>query len=412
MNKRVTKRLLLQISVIILITLALIPKAFAESAPVHTGLEVLIQQGYKPLLGKRVGLVTNHSAITADNHHIVDLFAANKQFTLTALFCPEHGIRGNHDNYLHDGNDGVTGLPMYSLYGKTKKPTAAMLKDVDVIVFDIQDLGTRFYTFISTLAYVMQAAKENNKMLVVLDRPNPINGQTIEGPLPEKRLLGKFTSYYAIPIRYGMTIGELARLYNDYFKIGCKLEVVKLQGWHRSMYFNDTKLPWINPSPNMRSLTAAINYPGLGVLEGANLSVGRGTAKPFIFYGAPWIDAAKLVTNLNARRLPGIYFQAVSFKPKRVVGMPLYPYTNKECFGFIPVITDRQLYRPVTVVMHVIDALYQLHPTRFKFGTSLRLLGQYDVKTLIKAGEKPEDIIASWNIKDFLRAREKALLYK
>lgn len=378
---------------------------------VQTGLEVLMQQDYKPLIGKRVGLVTNHSAITANGQHIVDLFAANKTFILTTLFCPEHGLRGNHDTFVDNGSDDITHLPIYSLYGKMKKPTAAMLKNVDVIVFDIQDLGTRFYTYISTLAYVMQAAKENNKTLLILDRPNPISGQVIEGPLPEKSLVGKFTSYFPIPIRYGMTIGELARLYNQYFKIDCKLQIVPLKGWQRNMYFDNTKLPWVNPSPNMRSLTAAINYPGLGILEGTNLSVGRGTKQPFILYGAPWINSTELVNNLNARKLSGVRFQAIHFKPIRIAGMPVYPYTNKICHGFIPIITDRQVYRPVTVAINVMTALHELYPTHFKFGSSFGLLGQRKVRSEIIAGMSPTDIISSWNIKDFLRAREKSLIY-
>ena len=265
-----------------------------QTQPVKTGIDVLARDGFAPLQGKRVGLVTNHTGRGAAGTSTIDLLASAKGVTLAALFSPEHGIRGEADAKVAGGRDAKTGLPIHSLYGKTTKPTAEMLKDVDVLVYDIQDVGARFYTYITTLALVMEAAKENDTGVVVLDRPNPIGGEAVEGPILEDALRGDFIGYFPIPMRHGLTIGELATLYNTEFKIGCRLEVVKMEGWKRPMYFDETGLPWVNPSPNMRSLAAAISYPGLGALEATSLSVGRGTGRAFVLYGAPWIDGKKL----------------------------------------------------------------------------------------------------------------------
>lgn len=383
-----------------------------DHGAVKTGLDVLARDGFKPLEGKRVGLITNHTGITRDKRHIIDLFHEAKNFKLTALFSPEHGIRGTADTHVASGKDEKTGLPIHSLYGKVKKPTSEMLKDVDVLVFDIQDIGARFYTYITTMAMCMEAAKENDKAVVVLDRPNPIGGEAVEGPILEDKLTGGFAGYYPIPTRHGMTVGELALFFNTEFKIGCKLEVIKMEGWHRSMYFDQTKLPWINPSPNMRSQTGAINYPGLGALEATNLSVGRGTDTPFHIYGAPWINGEKLVADLNARKLPGVTFKAVKFTPRRIEGMPKYPHTDSECRGFEPIITDRAAYQPVRTVMHILDALYRLHPKEFEFGKCPGMIGRTDIAERLKRGEKPDDIVKSWDISKFKEARAKYLLYQ
>jgi uncharacterized protein YbbC (DUF1343 family) len=380
---------------------------------VKTGLEVLLRDGYKPLQGKRVGIVTNHSGIDRAKTSIVDLLMAGKGFTVSALFSPEHGIRGTQDQQVTSGRDEKTGLPIHSLYGKTKKPTAEMLKDVDVLVFDIQDIGTRYYTYCTTLALVMEAAKEHAKELLVLDRPNAIGGDAVEGPVLEEGLRGNFIGYFGIPTRHGMTLGELARLYNDEFKIGCRLDVVKMEGWTRSMYYDDSGLPWVNPSPNMRSLPAAIAYPGLGALEGTNLSVGRGTPKPFVWYGAPWIDAAKLCAELEARKLPGVRWKPSGFTPEKQAGMPLYPHTGKECGGFEVEILDRAAFRPVAASLHVMDVLYRLYPKEFSFGKACGMIGRRSIEDDLKAGKPPSEIEKSWQseLDAFLAARKKALLY-
>jgi uncharacterized protein YbbC (DUF1343 family) len=383
------------------------------TAPVKTGLEVLVRDGFKPLQGKRVGLITNHSAVDPARISIIDLLAAGRGFKLTALFSPEHGIRGTQDEQVASAKDEKTGLPIHSLYGKTRKPTPEMLKDVDLLVFDIQDIGARYYTYITTLALVMEAAKENDKALLLLDRPNAIGGDAVEGPILEEALRGGFTGYFPLPTRHGMTLGELARLYATEFKIGGRVDVVKMEGWKRSMYFDDAGLPWINPSPNMRSLAAANAYPGLGALEGTNLSVGRGTEQPFVLYGAPWIDGTKLCAELTGRKLPGVRWKAATFTPRKQPGMPPYPHSEKECGGFEVEIVDRTAFRPVSASLHVMDALYRLYPQEFSFGRACGMIGIRSIEDDLKAGKSPAQIEAAWQpgLDAFLALRKKVLLY-
>jgi uncharacterized protein YbbC (DUF1343 family) len=386
----------------------------ASAAPaVQTGLDVLVRDGFKPLAGKRVGIVTNATGIDGDRRHIVDLLRGRDGFTVTALFGPEHGIRGAADERVESGRDAKTGLPVHSLYGRTRKPTAEMLKDVDVLVFDIQDVGARFYTYITTMAYCMEAAKENGRTVVVLDRPNPIGGEVVEGPVLEEKLCGAFTGYYPLPTRHGMTVGELARLFNTHFGIGCRLEVVPMEGWRRAMDFDDTGLPWVNPSPNMRSVPAAFCYPGLGALEATNLSVGRGTPKPFEWYGAPWVDGAKACEALNARRLAGVRFRPVTFTPEAVPGMPRYPHTGTACAGFAVEITDRRAFRPLTAVLHVLQVLQAHHLDAFQVKGAPGMIGRTDVGELLQAGRTPEEILKTWEpgLEAFRAARGRCLLY-
>jgi uncharacterized protein YbbC (DUF1343 family) len=384
-----------------------------SAAPVRTGLEVLVRDGFRPLQGKRVGLVTNHSGIDATGASSIDLLAAGKGFTLAALFSPEHGLRGAADESVDSSRDAKTGLPVHSLYGKDRKPTPAMLKDLDVLVFDLQDIGARYYTYATTLALVMEAAKENDKALVVLDRPNPIGGVEVEGPILEEGLRGNFIGYFALPTRHGLTVGELARLYNTEFKIGCRLEVVPLEGWSRAKYFDETGLPWVNPSPNMRSLPAAIAYPGLGALEGTNLSVGRGTPKPFVQYGAPWVDGPALCKELESRNLPGVRWKPVRFTPEKQPGMPLYPHTGKECGGFEVEIVDRTAFRPVLASLHVLDALNRLYPKDLTWGRTCGMIGRRSIEDDLKSGKPPAEIESSWRseLDIFKTARKKVLLY-
>ncbi|HEV3029649.1 MAG TPA: DUF1343 domain-containing protein [Planctomycetota bacterium] len=383
------------------------------AARVRTGLEILARDGFRPLEGRRVGLVTNHSGIDASRTSSIDILAAAKGFTLKALFSPEHGLRGTEDENVASSVDAKTGLPIHSLYGKTRKPTAQMLQDVDVLVFDLQDVGARYYTYCTTLALVMEAAKENDKGLLVLDRPNAIGGVEVEGPVLEEDLRGSFIGYFALPTRHGLTIGELARLYNSEFKIGCRLEVVAMEGWTRSQYFDDTGLPWVNPSPNMRSLPAAIVYPGLGALEGTNLSVGRGTDKPFLLYGAPWIDGEVLCRDLESRKLPGVRWKPAVFTPAKQPGMPAYPHTDKTCGGFEVVLLDRAAFRPVASALHVLDALYRLYPRDLSFGRSCSMIGLRSIENDLKAGKPPADIERGWQtgLETFKAARKRILLY-
>jgi len=394
-----------------LAALALLLLPGGTGGPVKTGIEILARDGFKPIQGARVGLVTNHSAIDSAGTSIVDLMAAGKGFTLSALFCPEHGLRGTADAPVAGGKDEKTGLPVHSLYGKTRKPTAGMLQDVDVLVFDIQDIGARFYTYISTLALVMEAAKEHGKRVVVLDRPNPIGGVAVEGPILEEGLRGSFTGYFPLPTRHGMTVGELALLFNREFGIGCAVEVVRMEGWKRSMYFDETALPWVNPSPNMRSLEAAISYPGLGALEATNLSVGRGTPRPFLWYGAPWADEKRLCEELNGRKLAGVRFKPVTFTPAPQPGMPRYPHTGRECRGFEVELTDRAAYRPLAAVLHVLDALHRLHPKESGFSKACGMIGLRSIEEDIRSGKSPAEIERSWQpALDRFRERRKAFL--
>jgi uncharacterized protein YbbC (DUF1343 family) len=383
------------------------------AAPVRTGVEVLVRDGFQPLQGKRVGLVTNHSGIDAERRSTIDLLAAGKGYTLTALFSPEHGLRGTEDANVSSSKDAKTGLPIHSLYGKTRKPTAEMLKDVDLLVFDIQDIGARYYTYCTTLALVMEAAREHDKAVLVLDRPNAIGGDAVEGPVLDEALRGSFIGYFGLPARHGMTVGELARLYNAEFKIGCRLDVVKMEGWTRSQYFDQTGLPWVNPSPNMRSLPAAIAYPGLGALEASNLSVGRGTDKPFLVYGAPWIAGPALCRELESRKLPGVRWKPATFRPAKQPGMPLYPHTDQDCAGFEVEIPDRAAFRPVTAALQVLDALYRLHPKDFSFGKCCGQIGRRAIEDDLKAGKTPAEIERGWEaeLDVFKAARKKVLLY-
>jgi uncharacterized protein YbbC (DUF1343 family) len=392
-----------------LVALALL----AQAAPVKTGLEVLSRDGFRPLQGKRVGLVTNHTGIDAARASGIDLLAAAPGVRLAALFSPEHGIRGAADEQVSSGKDAKTGLPIHSLYGKTRKPTAEMVRDVDVLVFDLQDIGTRYYTYITTLALVMESAREHGKKVVVLDRPNPIGGLEVEGPVQEEKLRGEFIAYFPLPTRHGMTVGELARLYNADYGIGADLEVVPMEGWKRSMYFDETGLPWINPSPNMRSLPAAIAYPGLGALEGTNLSVGRGTGRAFVLYGAPWVDAKRLCAELEGRKLAGVRWKEAAFTPRLEAGFPRYPHTDEECRGFELEITDRAAFRPVRASLHALDALWRLHPDRLKFSRAAAMIGLRSIEEDVKAGKPPAEIEAGWEkgLEAFRALRRKALIY-
>lgn len=380
---------------------------------VRTGFDVLARDGFAALKGPRIGLVVNPSSIDRGRAHLVDRVAAAKDVKLTALFSPEHGLRGASDTEVASGRDEKTGLPVHSLYGKTRKPTAEMLKDVDVLVFDLQDIGTRYYTYISTLGLLMEAAAEQGKKVVVLDRPNPIGGEAVEGPLQDAALVGQFISFYPMPTRHGMTVGELARLFRAEPRMACALDVVKLEGWTRGQHFDATGLPWVNPSPNMRSLEAALAYPGLGALEGTSLSVGRGTGRAFTLYGAPWLDAKALCAELNGRGLAGLRFKEVEFTPRLEAGFPKYPYTDERCRGFELEIGDRRALRPVAAALHVLEALWRLHPKEFTFGRSCTMIGRASIEADLKAGRRPAEIEKAWEaeLEAWLAVRKKALLY-
>jgi uncharacterized protein YbbC (DUF1343 family)/CubicO group peptidase (beta-lactamase class C family) len=364
--------------------------AARASQPVASGVDVLRADGFAPLRGRRVGLVTNHTGRARDGASTIDLLFGAKDVKLVALFSPEHGIRGTVDEKVASSTDPKTGLPIHSLYGETRRPTAEMLEGLDAIVIDLQDVGARFYTYTTTMAYVMEEAAKRRLPVVVLDRPNPINGFQIEGPALDKSQSG-FTGYFPpMPIRHGLTVGELARLFNGENKIGADLTVIEAKNWSRDEWFDDTGLPWINPSPNMRNLIQATVYPGIGAIESTNISVGRGTDAPFEQIGAPWIDGPALSDALNARRIAGVRFYPVRFTPASS------KYAGEECQGVFLIVTDRAALRPVRLGVEIAAMLHKMYGTRYELDAAERLFGSKDSLARIRAGEDPAAIAATW----------------
>ena len=376
-------------------------------AQVLTGLDVLERDGFKQLAGLRIGLVTNQTGRDRAGRSTIDILFKAPGVKLSALFSPEHGIRGLADEKVSDTKDEQTGLPIFSLYGESRRPKADQLKDLDALVYDIQDVGVRFYTYITTLGYVMEEAGKAKLPVFVLDRPNPINGTDVEGPIADADKLS-FTAYHTLPVRHGLTIGELARLYNDERHIGADLRVIKMEGWQRAMWFDATGLVWINPSPNMRNLTEAALYPGVGLLETTNLSVGRGTDTPFEVIGAPWLDGLKLASYLNARRIAGVRFIPVRFTPKSSV------FKNEECGGINLLITNRSQFQSVLTGVEIAVALHSLFPADWKIDNYSRLLVNADTLERLKRGEAAAEIARSWEaaLEGFRPIRERALIYK
>ncbi|MDQ3803794.1 MAG: DUF1343 domain-containing protein, partial [Acidobacteriota bacterium] len=376
-------------------------------AEVLNGVDVLARDGFKQLQGMRVGLITNHTGRDRRGRATIDVLREAPGVKLVALFSPEHGIRGALDDKVSDSVDEKTGLPVFSLYGETRRPKPEQLKGLDALVFDIQDIGTRFYTYISTMGYAMEEAAKARLPLFVLDRPNPINGAEVEGPVADADKLS-FISYHTIPVRHGMTAGELARLFNEQRQTGCDLRVVKMENWRRGMWLDATGQTWVNPSPNMRSLTGATLYPGVGLLETTNLSVGRGTDTPFEVVGAPWLDGQRLAAYLNARGLAGVRFVPVRFTPRASV------FRGEECGGVNLVVTERARFRPVRVGVEVAVALRRLYPAEWKVEDYLRLLANADTHERVRRADAPDEIARSWDerLAEFNRARARALLYR
>ena len=374
--------------------------------PVLNGIDALRADGFKALKGRKVGLVTNNTGMALDGQSTIDLLAKADGVTLVALFSPEHGIRGQVDEQVASSKDEKTGLPIHSLYGETMRPTPQMLQGIDTLVFDIQDIGVRLYTYETTLAYLMEEAAKAKIKVVVLDRVNPVNGFAVEGPTLDKTMLG-FVGYFPMPVRHGLTIGELAKLYNGENKIGCELTVIPVKHWQRAQWFDETGIPWVNTSPNMRNLNEATLYPGIGAIEATNISVGRGTDTPFEHLGAPWMDGTKLAAALNAREIPGIRFYPTSFTPTGS------KYKGELCRGIFMVITDREALHPVRVGIEVAAALYRLHGDQFTLDQAARLVGSKTTIARIKAGEDPAAVAASWNDDEarWRLLRAKYLLY-
>jgi uncharacterized protein YbbC (DUF1343 family) len=379
-----------------------------KTIAVKSGLDVLAEQNFSQLAGRTVGLVTNQTGVDARGRRGVDLLAgASGVLRLKAIFAPEHGIAGQADDKIPDGRDPATGVPIWSLYGATLRPTAAMLKDVDTIVFDIQDVGARYYTYLTTLVYVMEEAAARGIPVIVLDRPNPITGRVVEGPVMD-RDLASFTAPHPIPVRTGMTIGEFARMVAAERKIGVSLTVVPLQGWTRGHWYDQTGLPWTNPSPNIRSVTQALLYSGVGLLEFTNLSVGRGTDTPFEVVGTPWIEPVGLAEVLNGLRLAGIRFEPIWFTPAASV------HAKVACGGVRLVVVDREAVRPVTVALALARALHARHRDQFRPEAIQTLLANRSTMWAFLKGE-PLDRVLAWADADresFLNRRAAYLLYR
>lgn len=382
-------------------------------AVVQTGIDVLEQEGFAALKGRRVGLITNPTGINRKRISTGDLLYEQHQkgtLTLVAFFGPEHGIRSDKDDIIRDEKDPKTGLPIHSLYDYQRgifKPTPEMLKGIDTIVFDVQDIGVRYYTYITTMAYAMESAKEAGIRMVVLDRPNPINGVVVDGPMLNLEKRG-FASYAPTPVRHGMTVGELARYFNDALNIGCDLEVVPCRNWRRAMWFDQTGLPWVNPSPNIRSLKEATLYAAIGMTEAAEISVGRGTDRPFELLGAPYADDVQLAEELNRLRLPGLGFIPHQFTPAT------REYRNTVCKGVGIELLDRDALQGTRTAVSILDTLRRLYGNdRVKVEGCKGLFGSKAVTDAILAGKPAQEIAASWqkDVDDFRRARTKYLLY-
>jgi uncharacterized protein YbbC (DUF1343 family) len=374
--------------------------------PVLCGIDVLARDGFAVFKGKRIGLVTNHTGQTCDGRSTIDALFHAPGVGLVALFSPEHGIRGLVDAPVADARDEATGLPIHSLFGKTRKPTPDMLKGVDALVYDIQDIGVRFYTYISTLGLVLEAANERGIPLFVLDRPNPIGGVAVAGPVRDEGF-ASFIAYHALPVRHGMTVGELARLFNAERKIGADLRVVACEGWRRADLYDRTGLVWVNPSPNMRSLTEALLYPGVGLLEATNLATGRGTDTPFERLGAPWIEPRAFSEALNALGLPGVRFVPIRFTPKE------REYAGTECGGVFITIVDRARFEPIALGIGLAHVLRRNYPTHWKPDGLLRMLADQAAYEAVVEGKPVARVEAVWKgeLGEFLKVREKYLIY-
>jgi len=378
-----------------------------RNAQTKTGIDVLVEDNFAPLRGKRVGLITNHTGLDRNGRSTIDLLAKAEGVKLVALFSPEHGIAGRADDKVASTTDTATGLTIHSLYGETRRPTDEMLKDVDALVFDIQDAGVRFYTYETTMAYAMEEAAKRKIAFYVLDRPNPMGGDAIEGPMLDKDRLN-FVGYFPLPVRHGMTVGELARLFNDQNKIGADLHVVAMKDWRRRDLFEATGQPWTAPSPNLRSLDAAILYPGVEILQSGGVNVGRGTDTPFELFGAPWIKSVDLAAYLNRRFVPGVRFVPTRYTP--TAG----PHKGVACEGIALIITDRQTLNSMLLGMEIASALWKMYPENFQVDKIMTLLGNRAALERLKKGDAPTRILdeAADEIEAFRKLRAKYLLYQ
>lgn len=380
--------------------------ASRPAPPLRTGIDVLERRGFEPLAGKRVGLVTNHTGHNAGGTRTADLLARSGTVELGAIFSPEHGVGGDQDTAVAGGRDEATGAPVYSLYGTELRPSDAQLAGLDALVFDVQDAGARFYTYITTMGYALEAAARKGIPLVVLDRPNPLGGDVVEGPLSTKTRRS-FTSYHEIPVRHGMTTGELAQLFNEERGLGAEVVVVRMKGWRRDLRWDALGRKWPTPSPNLRSGSAAMLYPGVALLETTNVSVGRGTDRPFEHLGAPWIDGDALALAMNDRKLAGVRFTATTFTPRAST------FAGERCGGVALEITDAAALRSVQVGLALAVELRRAYPDAFRAAGLGTLLANDEVLAeLLRGGDLPDLLArAEEDRADFERRRRRYLLY-
>ncbi len=377
------------------------------NAGVLNGIDVLERDGFQLLAGRRVGLITNHTGINRQGTTTVQLLHRSPAVELVSLFSPEHGFAGTLDqSNITDARDAATGLRIFSLYGPTRTPTAESLAGIDTLVFDIQDIGARFYTYVSTMGGAMRAAASQGIDFVVLDRVNPIGGRIVSGPVLDPGS-ESFVGFHPIAVRHGMTTGELAMMLREELGLDLELTVVEVSGWTREMVFDQTQLLWVNPSPNMRSLTQAFLYPGIGLLETTNLSVGRGTDTPFEVIGATWIDARELAQHLNASRIAGVRFVPIRFTPDSS------KFEGQRCDGVNVIVTDRAVMDPLTTGLTIAVTLRRLYPSDWETGSLNRLLASKKTCDGILAGLTPPELIAAYQaeLDAFKARRAKYLLY-
>jgi len=383
--------------------------SLAAPSPVQilTGIDVLEMQDFAPLRGKRVGLITNQTGVDRKGRSTIDLLAHAPGVNLVALFSPEHGIRGVLDERVSSTTDEVTGLPIYSLYGDTERPTDAMLAGLDALVFDIQDAGVRFYTYITTMGYTMEAAAAHHLAYFVLDRPDPLGGERVEGPMLDRDRLN-FVGYFPMPVRTAMTLGEMAQMFNAEKKIGCDLYVIQMRNWSRPQWFDQTGLPWINPSPNLRSARAELLYPGLEILQAGGVSVGRGTETPFEHFGAPWIRGDEFASFMNRRAIPGIRFVPDRFMPESGL------YKGEICQGAKVVVIDREAVFTMRIGLEIAAALMKLYPGKLETAKMVALVGNGETIERLMSGDSPQTIVTGWEneLGAFREVRAKYLLYR
>ncbi len=382
-----------------------------RNGTVQTGIDVLESQGFDVLRGKRVGVLTNQTGLNSSGHRTIDVLAHAPGVQLTAIFSPEHGVTGDLDTtQIGNSRDAATGIPVYSVYGATdqaRRPPLGILKELDAVVFDLQDAGVRFYTYETTLGYFLEAAAKTGTQIIVLDRPNPITGTLVQGPLSQPGT-ENFTNYGPVPVRHGMTLGELAQMFNAEHNIHAKLTVLPMEGWMRGDWFDSTGLAWTNPSPNLRSLIEATLYPGVGLVEGTNVSVGRGTDTPFELLGAPWINSRELSAYLNMRQIPGVRFVPITFTPSSS------SYAGQPCHGVNLVLTQREFLDAPELGIELAAALLKLYPQQFHIEKILDILANRAVYDALVRGADPHRIALDWqdDLQKFKKTREKYLIYK